>query len=221
MKWVMAVMLLVGLVFAGDKANMKTYKVVDLEHTGGCFVTVEENNHWYALREMFGGYYIDPVGLYDCHLNIGVGVTGSVEGKFGQYMVLLIPEGSKEKKHKYLIKNDGSTVGLSVGKPPTDEELAASIGYTQYVVDMLRADSKDPDSFRLVQALAVIKHGFQPKVEYYGCIRYSGTNSYGGRVHECTMYNYTRSGPTLFGNECPCSPNEHFATVSDVTSKMK
>jgi hypothetical protein len=118
MKRVLIVLLaLAGAAIAGEKADLKPFKVVmsggsGAQQTGGCWLHVSDGQQLYTVVELESNLHM-PSGISQRNCNavrVGSSVQGGINKK-GDRMLLMIPEGSKEKKKEYHIESvsDAST----------------------------------------------------------------------------------------------------------------
>jgi hypothetical protein len=112
MKSILIVLLaLAGAAIAGEKVALKPFKVVmsggsGAQETGGCWLHVSDGQQLYVVVELESNLHM-PSGFSRRNCNV-VPVGSSVQGginKRGDRMLLVIPEGSKEKKKEYRIES--------------------------------------------------------------------------------------------------------------------
>jgi len=112
MKKVLIVLLaLAGSAIAGEKVGLKPFKVVmsggnGAQETGGCWLHVSDGQQLYVVVELESNLHM-PSGFSRRNCNV-VRVGSSIQGginKKGDRMLLMIPEGSKEKKKEYRIES--------------------------------------------------------------------------------------------------------------------
>ncbi|MGB7133194.1 MAG: hypothetical protein WBD59_20445 [Candidatus Sulfotelmatobacter sp.] len=111
-----------------------------------------------------------------------------------------------------------------------DNDLATSKAYAFKACLELRSEMKDPESFTLMQEVAIFRRDKDPKKSssFRGCIHYIASNSFGGRAQAWGGYHVDNKGRiSVYGGE-PGEPTDlnHCAdpksreTVADVTAEV-
>jgi hypothetical protein len=118
MKKILIILLALAVpAIAGEKVDLKPFKVVmsggsGAQETGGCWLHVTDGQQLYVVVELESNLHM-PSGFSRRNCNvvrIGFSVQGGINNK-GDRMLLMIPEGNKEKKKEYRIESvsDAST----------------------------------------------------------------------------------------------------------------
>jgi hypothetical protein len=102
---------LTGAAVAGEKVELKPFKVVmsggsGAQETGGCWLHVSDGQQLYVVVELESNLHMpSSVSRRNCNVvRVGSSVQGGVNKK-GDRMLLMIPDGSKEKKKEYRIES--------------------------------------------------------------------------------------------------------------------
>ncbi len=112
MKTILIVFLvLAGVALAGEKVEVRTFKIVmsggsGAQEEGGCWLHVSDGKQLYVVGELEPGLHMNSAfSRRSCSVApIGSTVQGSINKK-GDRMVLMIPNGEKEKKKQYRIQS--------------------------------------------------------------------------------------------------------------------
>jgi hypothetical protein len=116
-KLLSVMLVLTGIAMAGEKIELKPLKIVmsggsGAQETGGCWLHVSDGQQLYVVVELESNLHMpSSVSRRNCNgVRVGSTVQGGINKK-GDRMLLMIPEGSKEKKKEYRIKSvsDAST----------------------------------------------------------------------------------------------------------------
>jgi len=108
-KLLIVLLVLAGAAIAGEKVELKPFKVVmsggsGAQETGGCWLHVSDGEQLYVVVELESNLHM-PSGFSRRNCNV-VRVGSSVQGginKRGDRMLLMISDGGKEKKKEYRI----------------------------------------------------------------------------------------------------------------------
>jgi len=112
--------------------------------------------------------------------------------------------------------------------PAADDDPATSKTYALKACQELRSELKNPESFTLMQVVAIARRDKDPKKNssFRGCIHYIASNSFGGRAQAWGGYYVDKKGHvSVYGGE-PGEPRDlnHCAdlksreTSTDVTA---
>jgi hypothetical protein len=116
-KVVIAVLVLVGTALAGEKVVLTPFKVVmsggsGAQETGGCWLHVSDGQQLYVVGEVEAGFHMNSsFSKRNCNVvPVGSTVQGGINKKRDR-MMLMVPDGNKEKKKEYRIESvsDAST----------------------------------------------------------------------------------------------------------------
>ena len=108
-KVLIALLALAGAAIAGEKVDLKPFKVVmsggsGVQETGGCWLHVSDGQQLYVVVELESNLHMpSSVSRRNCNVvRVGSSLQGGINKK-GDRMLLMIPDGSKEKKKEYRI----------------------------------------------------------------------------------------------------------------------